>query len=100
MLLVYNVFVLLEAVLIGFSSGHLAGQFGLGGGIFTTPLLRLWLGWSSLFLIVTTLLPVISSTLLAPFDFYRAVFQRFFKVKRLAFFVFFKVLVGAGLGKL
>lgn len=92
-------FVLLEAVLIGFSSGHLAGQFGVGGGIITTPLLRLWLGWSPLFLIGTTLLPVIPSALLAAFDFYRAGFQGFFEVKRLAFFGFFRVLVGAGLGK-
>ncbi len=100
MLLVYNVFMLPEAVFIGFLSGYLSGQFGIGGGIIATPLLRLWLGLSPFFSIGTTLPPIIPGALLAAFNFYRAGFKRFFEVKKLAFFGFFGVLAGAGLVKL
>lgn len=87
----------LKAILTGFLSGYLAGQFGVGGGIIATPLLRLWLGLAPNFSIGTTLPPIIPGALLASFNFYRAGFKRFFEVKNLAFFGFLGVLLGSSL---
>lgn len=86
-----------KAILTGFLSGYFAGQFGIGGGVIATPLLRLWLGLTPLFSIGTTLPPIVPGALLAAFNFYRAGFRRFFEVKRLAFFGVFGVLVGGRL---
>ena len=49
---------LLVAVAIGFAAGYLSGQFGIGGGIVTTPAIRLVLGYPAL-IAVGTPLPVI-----------------------------------------
>jgi len=49
---------LLVAVAIGFVAGYLSGQFGIGGGIVTTPAIRLVLGYPEL-IAVGTPLPVI-----------------------------------------
>ncbi|MBN2248619.1 MAG: sulfite exporter TauE/SafE family protein [Coriobacteriia bacterium] len=51
----------LPAVAIGFAAGYLSGQFGIGGGIITTPAIRLLLGGSEL-VAVGTPLPVIIPT--------------------------------------
>ncbi len=51
----------LPAVAIGFAAGYLSGQFGIGGGIITTPAIRLLLGGSEL-IAVGTPLPVIIPT--------------------------------------
>jgi len=49
------------AVAIGFAAGYLSGQFGIGGGIVTTPAIRLVLGYPEL-IAVGTPLPVIIPT--------------------------------------
>ncbi|MHB1017165.1 MAG: sulfite exporter TauE/SafE family protein [Coriobacteriia bacterium] len=54
----------LPAVAIGFVAGYLSGQFGIGGGIITTPAIRLLLGGSEL-VAVGTPLPVIIPTAVA-----------------------------------
>ena len=51
----------LPAVAVGFVAGYLSGQFGIGGGIITTPAIRLLLGGSEL-VAVGTPLPVIIPT--------------------------------------
>lgn len=52
------------AVAIGFAAGYLSGQFGIGGGIVTTPAIRLLLGAPEL-VAVGTPLPVIIPTAVA-----------------------------------
>lgn len=54
----------LPAIAIGFVAGYLSGQFGIGGGIITTPAIRLLLGGSEL-VAVGTPLPVIVPTAIA-----------------------------------
>ena len=53
-----------QAVLIGIVAGYLSGQFGVGGGIITTPAIRLLLGRPEL-IAVGTPLPIIIPTALA-----------------------------------
>jgi uncharacterized membrane protein YfcA len=55
---------LLLAAAIGFGAGYLSGQFGIGGGIVTTPAIRLLLGRPEL-IAVGTPLPVIIPTAIA-----------------------------------
>ena len=55
---------LLPAALIGLLAGYLSGQFGVGGGIVTTPAIRLLLGRPEL-IAVGTPLPVIIPTAIA-----------------------------------
>lgn len=55
---------LLAAAAIGLAAGFLSGQFGIGGGIITTPAIRLILGQPEL-IAVGTPLPVIIPTALA-----------------------------------
>lgn len=55
---------LLVAVAIGFAAGYLSGQFGVGGGIITTPAIRLLLDRPEL-VAVGTPLPVIIPTAVA-----------------------------------
>jgi len=55
---------LLVAAAIGLAAGFLSGQFGIGGGIITTPAIRLILGQPGL-IAVGTPLPVIIPTALA-----------------------------------
>ena len=55
---------LLPAALIGLLAGFLSGQFGVGGGIVTTPAIRLLLGRPEL-IAVGTPLPVIIPTAIA-----------------------------------
>lgn len=51
----------LPAIGVGFVAGYLSGQFGIGGGIITTPAIRMLLGGSEL-VAVGTPLPVIIPT--------------------------------------
>ncbi len=51
------------AAVVGFATGFLSGQFGIGGGIITTPAIRLVLGGSEL-IAVGTSLPVVIPTAL------------------------------------
>lgn len=52
------------ALVIGLAAGYLSGQFGIGGGLITTPAMRLILGTPEL-IAVGTPLPVIIPTALA-----------------------------------
>lgn len=54
----------LLAAALGFLAGYLSGQFGIGGGIITTPGIRMLLGYPEL-IAVGTPLPVIIPTALA-----------------------------------
>jgi uncharacterized membrane protein YfcA len=59
------------AVAVGLASGVLSGAFGIGGGLVTTPAIRLLLGYPAL-IAVGTPLPVILPTALAgAFGYYR-----------------------------
>lgn len=51
------------AILVGFASGVLSGMFGIGGGIITTPAIRLLLGGTAMDAVATPLLSVIPGTL-------------------------------------
>jgi len=53
-----------ETVLVGFAAGILSGAFGVGGGLVTTPAIRLILGYPEL-VAVGTPLPVIIPTAVA-----------------------------------
>ncbi len=55
---------LLGAILVGLAAGYLSGQFGIGGGIVTTPAIRLLLDQPAL-IAVGTPLPVIIPTAIA-----------------------------------
>ena len=52
----------LAAVAVGAVSGVLAGMFGIGGGIITTPAIRLVLGYPSLIAVGTPLLAILPTT--------------------------------------
>lgn len=55
---------LLAAVVVGLAAGYLSGQFGIGGGLVTTPAIRLLLGRPEL-VAVGTPLPVVVPTAIA-----------------------------------
>ena len=46
----------MKQILIGFLAGYFSGHFGLGGGLITTPAIRLWLGEPALIAVGTPLL--------------------------------------------
>jgi len=50
---------LLPPVAVGFAAGYLSGQFGIGGGLVTTPAIRLLLGYPALIAVGTPLLVVL-----------------------------------------
>ncbi|MBN1193249.1 MAG: sulfite exporter TauE/SafE family protein [Coriobacteriia bacterium] len=52
------------AVAVGLVAGYLSGQFGIGGGLITTPAIRLLLGYPAL-IAVGTPLPVVIPTAIA-----------------------------------
>lgn len=50
---------LLPPVLVGMAAGYLSGMFGIGGGLVTTPAIRLLLGYPALIAVGTPLLVVL-----------------------------------------
>jgi hypothetical protein len=50
-------------ILVGLAAGYLSGQFGIGGGIITTPAIRLLLGYPALIAVGTPLLVVLPTAL-------------------------------------
>jgi len=58
--------IIFNSLLIGLIAGFLSGQFGIGGGLITTPAIRLILGQSAL-IAVGTPLPVIIPTAISGF---------------------------------
>jgi uncharacterized membrane protein YfcA len=53
----------LFTVAVGFVSGVLSGQFGIGGGLVTTPAIRLLLGYPALIAVGTPLLVILPTAL-------------------------------------
>lgn len=62
---------LLATVAIGFVSGVLSGMFGIGGGIVTTPAIRLLLGAPALVAVGTPLVAIIPSAVTGALSFKR-----------------------------
>lgn len=62
----------ISGLAIGFVGGLLSGMFGIGGGIVTTPLIRLGLGVSALQSVATTLPGIIPSAITGSSHYLRA----------------------------
>ncbi|MEW6188732.1 MAG: sulfite exporter TauE/SafE family protein [Actinomycetota bacterium] len=62
----------MKEILIGFVSGYLSGQFGVGGGVITTPAIRLILGYSPWIALGTPLLVIIPSALTGAYIYHRS----------------------------
>lgn len=66
----------LLAILVGLMSGYLSGQFGIGGGLITTPGIRLLLGRPAFLALGTPLLIVIPTALVGALTYYRSGYVR------------------------
>ena len=62
----------LATVAIGFASGVLSGMFGIGGGVITTPAIRLLLGAPALVAVGTPLVALIPSVVTGAISYARA----------------------------
>ncbi len=62
---------LIKAILSGVLAGYFSGQFGIGGALISTPLLRLWLRTTPLIAVGTTLVPIIPGALVGAFNYAR-----------------------------
>lgn len=65
---------LLAQVVVGFVSGYLSGQLGIGGGIVTTPAIRVLLGYPATIAVGTPLAIIIPTSLVAMTQYARAGF--------------------------
>lgn len=61
-----------ETVAIGLASGVLSGMFGIGGGVLTTPAIRLLLGAPALVAVGTPLVAIIPSAVTGAFSYARS----------------------------
>jgi len=61
-----------KVLLIGFLSGYLSGQFGIGGGIITTPAIRLLLRQSPLIALGTPLMVIVPTALVGAYIYNRS----------------------------
>jgi len=59
------------AVAIGLASGFLSGQFGIGGGVVTTPAIRLLLGRPALIAVGTPLLVILPTAVAGAISYHR-----------------------------
>lgn len=59
------------AVLVGLASGYFSGQFGIGGGLITTPGIRLLLGKSALIALGTPLVVIIPTAMTGAFTYFK-----------------------------
>ena len=62
----------LPAVAVGVVSGLLSGMFGIGGGIITTPAIRVMLGYPALVAVGTPLLVIVPTTLTGAWSYHRS----------------------------
>lgn len=62
----------IQAAVTGFVSGILSGMFGIGGGIITTPALKLWLETPALVAVATPLVAIIPGALTGAVAYTRA----------------------------
>lgn len=60
------------AIVFGLFGGTLSGMFGIGGGIVTTPLIRIFLDASAISAVATPLVAIIPSTLTGSYHYLRA----------------------------
>ncbi len=86
----------LKVILIGFFSGFLSGHFGIGGGLITTPAIRLLLEKSAWIAVGTPLLVMIPSALTGAFNYYRKELVE----KNILFTLIISGLIGVILGSL
>jgi uncharacterized membrane protein YfcA len=63
--------VILKTIAVGLAAGYLSGQFGIGGGLITTPAIRLVLSRSAAVAIGTPLVVIIPSALTGAFNYSR-----------------------------
>ncbi len=61
----------MQEIIIGFFAGYFSGHFGLGGGLITTPAIRLLLGGSAYIAVGTPLLVNIPSAAVGAISYYR-----------------------------
>lgn len=61
----------LAAVAVGFASGVLSGMFGIGGGLITTPAIRLLLGYAELVAVGTPLPVILPGAITGALAYYR-----------------------------
>jgi uncharacterized membrane protein YfcA len=61
-----------KAAVVGLASGILSGMFGIGGGVITTPAVRLLLGGSAIAAIASTLPPIILTSITGASSYIRA----------------------------
>lgn len=87
---------LIKGILTGVLAGYFSGQFGIGGALISTPLLRLWLKTTPLIAVGTPLLPIIPGALVGAFNYAR---QGFVIREKLSSLVF-GGLIGVVLGSL
>ncbi len=90
----------MKAILVGILAGYFSGQLGVGGGLITTPAIRLILGYPAYIAVGTPLLVNIPTSFSGFLVYYR---QNFVKGKialPLAIFGFFGSLVGSAATKL
>ncbi|RJQ50984.1 MAG: sulfite exporter TauE/SafE family protein [Actinobacteria bacterium] len=62
---------LLEAILVGFLAGYFSGQFGIGGGVLTTPAIRLILGYPALIAVGTPLVIILPTAVAGAYQYAR-----------------------------
>lgn len=62
----------LKAAAVGFVSGILSGMFGIGGGIITTPAVRLLLGASAIAAVASTLPAILPAALAGSYTYVRS----------------------------
>jgi hypothetical protein len=86
----------IKGILTGILAGYFSGQFGIGGALISTPLLRLWLKTTPLIAVGTTLVPIIPGALVGAFNYAR---QGYVIKERLPSLVF-GGLIGVVLGSL
>ena len=67
-----QLFAALPELVVGFVSGLLSGMFGIGGGIITTPAIRILLGYPALVAVGTPLLVILPTTITGAWSYRRS----------------------------
>lgn len=88
---------LMLMLIVGFSAGILSGTFGIGGGILTTPAIRLLLGYPAQIAVGTPLLLSILPAMVAVYNYNRNKLISWDVVPAISIFGLLGVIVGAGL---
>lgn len=84
-------------LLIGFISGLLSGTFGIGGGILSTPAIRLVLGYSAGIAVGTPLLLSVPSALIGVYNYNKNQLIAWDLIAPISVFGVVGVIIGAGL---